>query len=184
MSWDHRSVFISPAQQLFSQWVSGSVVEGAPTEEPRPDTSNARNQRPATRAIGVSRALACVLKYPWLPTGVLHFTLPRPSILCGCINIPGRQVKCGMGPMHYRMCDICTKKTWSLLGARRQNLSRLRVEKLGCAGSRQVIPAACHRLGLKRASSSVPGMYVGWSLRTTDMPLCCSSWTVSSLCLP
>jgi hypothetical protein len=27
-------------------------------------------------------------------------------------------------------------------GARRQNLSRLRVEKLGCAGSRQVIPAA------------------------------------------
>jgi hypothetical protein len=28
------------------------------------------------------------------------------------------------------------------LGARRQNLSRLRVEKLGCGGSRQVIPAA------------------------------------------
>jgi hypothetical protein len=34
------------------------------------------------------------------------------------------------------------KKTWSLLGARRQNLSRLRVEELGCAGSRHVIPAA------------------------------------------
>ena len=43
------------------QWISGSVVEGAPTEEPRPDASNARSQRPATRAIGVSRALACVL---------------------------------------------------------------------------------------------------------------------------
>jgi hypothetical protein len=56
------------------QWISisGSVVEGAPTEEPRPDASNARSQRPATRAIGVSRALACVLKHPWLPTGALH----------------------------------------------------------------------------------------------------------------
>jgi hypothetical protein len=43
--------------------------------------------------------------------------------------------------MPYRMCDIYVKKNWSLLGARRQNLSRLRVEKLGCAGSRQVIPA-------------------------------------------
>jgi hypothetical protein len=43
------------------QWISGSVVEGAPTEEPRPDASNARSQRPATRAIGVSRAFACVL---------------------------------------------------------------------------------------------------------------------------
>jgi hypothetical protein len=48
-------------------------LEGAPTtEEPRPDASNARSQRPATRAIGVTRALACVLKHPWLPTGVLH----------------------------------------------------------------------------------------------------------------
>jgi hypothetical protein len=52
------------------QWISGSVVEGALTEEPRPDASNARRQRPATRAIGVSRALACVLKHPWLPSGV------------------------------------------------------------------------------------------------------------------
>jgi hypothetical protein len=31
------------------------------TEEPRPDASNARRQRPATRATGVSRAFACVL---------------------------------------------------------------------------------------------------------------------------
>jgi hypothetical protein len=54
------------------QWISGSVVEGAPTEEPRPDASNAGSQRPATRATGVPRALACVLKHPWLPTGALH----------------------------------------------------------------------------------------------------------------
>jgi hypothetical protein len=39
------------------QWISGSVEEGAPTEEPRPDASNARRQRPATRATGVSRDL-------------------------------------------------------------------------------------------------------------------------------
>jgi hypothetical protein len=54
-------------------------LEGAPTEEPRPDANNARSQRPATRATGdwrahegVSRALACVLKHLRLPTGVLH----------------------------------------------------------------------------------------------------------------
>jgi hypothetical protein len=48
---------------------SAVEVEGAPTEEPRPDTSNARSQRPATRAAGVSRALVCVLQLnaerPW-----------------------------------------------------------------------------------------------------------------------
>jgi hypothetical protein len=49
------------------QWTSGSVVEGAPTEEPGPDASNARSQRPATRAIGVSRAFACVLNTRGFP---------------------------------------------------------------------------------------------------------------------
>jgi hypothetical protein len=51
-------------------------VEGVPTEEPRPDASNARSQRPATRAIGVFRALVCVL----LETPVVAhrcFALPR-----------------------------------------------------------------------------------------------------------
>jgi hypothetical protein len=43
--------------------------------------------------------------------------------------------------MPYRMYDVCKKKAWGVLGARRQNLARLRVEKLGCAGSRQIIPA-------------------------------------------
>jgi hypothetical protein len=32
--------------QLLDQWISGSVEEGAPTEEPTPDASNARSQRP------------------------------------------------------------------------------------------------------------------------------------------
>jgi hypothetical protein len=50
-----------------------------------------------------------------------------------------------MGSIPYRMCDVCKKKkrrVQSVLGALRQNLSHLRVEKLGCPGSRQVILAA------------------------------------------
>jgi hypothetical protein len=106
-------------------------LEGAPTtEEPRPDASNAGRQRPATRAIGVSRALACVLKHPWLSTGVC-FTLPRSSILCGCINFPDKQVNAVWGRCPNRMCNIC-EKSLDFIGALRQNLSRLRVEKLGC----------------------------------------------------
>jgi hypothetical protein len=72
--------------------------------------------------------------------------LLRSSILCRCINFPGKQVDAvpGMGSMPYRMYDICKKEEWSVLGARRQNLSRLRVEKLGCAYS----PAGLVALGL------------------------------------
>jgi hypothetical protein len=36
------------------------VLPLPPTEEPRPDASNARSQRPATMATGVSRALVPV----------------------------------------------------------------------------------------------------------------------------
>jgi hypothetical protein len=62
------------------QWISGSVVEGAPTEEPRPDASNARSQRPATRAIGVSRALACVYgPRQYLPETALAALTNLPS---------------------------------------------------------------------------------------------------------
>jgi hypothetical protein len=91
--------------------ISGSVVDGAPTEEPRPDASNARSQRPATRAIGsigVSRALACVLQHPRLPTHRC-FTLPRSSILCGCINVPGRQVNAVWG-RYPTACTMYVKK--------------------------------------------------------------------------
>jgi hypothetical protein len=43
--------------------------------------------QPATRATGVYRALACVLKHPWLHTGALHFALPRSSArYFGCIR--------------------------------------------------------------------------------------------------
>jgi hypothetical protein len=67
------------------------------------------------------------------------------------------------------------KKNFECIGARRQNLSCLRVEKPGCVGSRQVIPAAYQRLDLKRASSSVPGMSAGHRV-----PLTCSSGADSS----
>ena len=112
------------------QWISGSVVEGAPTEEPRPDASNARSQRPATRAIGVSRALGACLCVKTPVVAHRCFTLPRSSILCGCINFPFRQVNAVWGrcPTHVR----CIKRNLECIGARRQNLSRLRVEKLGC----------------------------------------------------
>ena len=56
------------------QWISGSVVEGAPTEEPRPDANNARRQRPATRATGTSRALVCVLNTRGFPQ--VFYTAP------------------------------------------------------------------------------------------------------------
>jgi hypothetical protein len=74
----------SPIREA-DQWFSGSVVEGAPTEEPRPDASNARRQRPATKGnLRVPCSCLCVET----PV-VAHrcFTLPRTSILCGCINI-------------------------------------------------------------------------------------------------
>jgi hypothetical protein len=62
------------------------------------------------------------------------FALPWSSILCGCINIPGRQVNAVWSRCPTACTMYATKKLGvCVLGARRQNLSRLRVEKLGCA---------------------------------------------------
>jgi hypothetical protein len=74
--------------------------------------------------------------------------------------------------------DVC-KKGLEFLGARRQNLSRLRVEKLGCAGSRQVIPTSNYLVWSFGGQARV---YIksSWSPRTTGMLLCSSSWAVSS----
>jgi hypothetical protein len=57
---------MTPGKPLVSdQRISGSAVDGAPTEEPRPDASNARSHNnPPQRAIGVSRALACYVRTP------------------------------------------------------------------------------------------------------------------------
>jgi hypothetical protein len=93
----------------------------------------------ATRAIGASRALCLCVKHPWFPTGVLHCP-GHPSCAGAYISLAGKLMRYGVDALPH-VCAMCVKKVWSVLGARRQNLSRLRVEKLGCAGSRQVIPA-------------------------------------------
>jgi hypothetical protein len=59
--------------------ISRFLGGGAPTEEPRPDASNARRQRPATRATGVSRAaLACVLNTRGCPQAFCTSSVIRP----------------------------------------------------------------------------------------------------------
>jgi hypothetical protein len=98
-------------------WISQSVdqwwkAHPRSTEEPRPGASNARSQRPATRAIGVSRALACALNTRGCPH--VLYTAPvirssESSILCGCINVPGRQVNAVWGRCPTA-CTMCVKK--------------------------------------------------------------------------
>jgi hypothetical protein len=159
-------------------------VEGAPTEEPRPDASNARRQRPATRATGVSRALACVLKHPWLPTGVLHCPGHR-SILCGCIDVPGRQANAVWGG-HPTACTIYVKNLGVYWGL---------VDKISPAFElrNSGVPAVVRSFQLSLSTLRISGSAdqlsprLRWSSRsprTTDMPLCCSSWAVPSLYLP
>jgi hypothetical protein len=65
----------------WAQWISGSAVDGAPgaapTEELRPDASNARSEQPAPergQLAGVSRALACVLNTRGCPQ--VFYTAP------------------------------------------------------------------------------------------------------------
>jgi hypothetical protein len=85
------------------QRISGSAVDGAPTEEPRPDARNAR-------AIGVSR-VPCSCLCVETPV-VTHrcFALPRSSILCGCINFPGKQVFAVWGRYPTACCTVYVKK--------------------------------------------------------------------------
>jgi hypothetical protein len=149
------------------------VVEGAPTEEPRPDASNARRQRTATRAIGACPVLLPVCCLNTRPRVVAHrcFTLPRSSILCGCINIPGRQVNAVWGgSIPYRMYDVCRKKAESLLGARRQNLPRLRVEKLGCATRSWPCLVTGLRVGLQVGPAVKPEASTGMPASVSSRP--------------
>jgi hypothetical protein len=71
------------------------------------------------------------------------------------------------------VCNMYPKQTWCLLWARRQNLSHLRVEKLGCAGSRaQVIPAVYRLLRLRVGHQVGPAVILEAS---TGMPASVSS---------
>ena len=87
---------------------------------------------PPRRATGASRARAVpvMLGHPWLPTDV---STRAPVIHPVRVHkYPWQASQCGMGSIPCRMYDVCRKKAGSLLGALRQNLSRLRVEKIGC----------------------------------------------------
>ena len=71
---------------------------------------------PPRRATGVSRVLACCVGTPV----VSHrcFTLPRSSILCGCINFPCRQVNAVWGRYPTACTMYITKKLgvcWGLV---------------------------------------------------------------------
>jgi hypothetical protein len=88
-------------------------LEGALTEEPRPDANNARSQRPAIKGNWrVSCSCLCVET----PV-VAHrcFALPRSTILCGCINIPGRQVNAVWG-RYPTACTIYEKQNVEFVG--------------------------------------------------------------------
>jgi hypothetical protein len=67
------------------QRISGSAVDGAPTEEPRPDANNARRQRPAPEG---NWRVPCSCLLCWntrgCPQTFQH--VPRSSVLCRCIN--------------------------------------------------------------------------------------------------
>jgi hypothetical protein len=120
------------------QWVSGGRRSHGGAEARRK-----QREEPTTRHKGNWRVPCSCLCIETPVVAHRCFTPPRSSILCGCINIPGRQVNAVWGRCPTA-CAIYVKKYWSLLAARRQNLSRLRVEKPGCAGSRQVIPTALY----------------------------------------
>jgi hypothetical protein len=99
---------------------------------------------PPRRATGVSRVLACCVGAPV----VSHrcFTLPRSSILCGCINIPGRQVNAVWG----RCPTACTmyikrEKAWSVLGL---------VDKISPAFEFSVGLALLNRISQRRCNAS------------------------------
>jgi hypothetical protein len=64
----------------------------------------ARSQRPATRAIGVSRDFACVLNTRGFPQ--VFCTAPVIAILCGCINIPvaGKLMRYGADTLPHVRC--------------------------------------------------------------------------------
>jgi hypothetical protein len=122
------------------QWISGSVVEGAPTEEPRPDASNARSQRSGPRAIGVSRAFACVLNTRGCPQAFYTAPVIHPVRVH---KYPWQEVNAVWG-RYPTACTMCVEKKlrvcWGL--ARRQSsISCLRVEKLVSAVVRSFHPA-------------------------------------------
>jgi hypothetical protein len=59
------------------QRISGSAGDGAPTEEPWPDTSIARRQRPAPEGNWRVPCSCLCVKHPWFPTACACAFPPR-----------------------------------------------------------------------------------------------------------
>jgi hypothetical protein len=57
---------VEPIWATVDQRISGSAVDGAPTEEPRPDANNARRQRPAPEG---NWRVPCSCLLCWNPRG-------------------------------------------------------------------------------------------------------------------
>jgi hypothetical protein len=101
------------------QWISGGRCSHGGA-----DARRKQREEPTTRHKGNWRVSCFCLrvKHPWFPTGVL-FALPRSSILCGCINIPGRQVNAVWGrcPTAW-LCSVCKKKLGVYWGSSTKSL--------------------------------------------------------------
>ena len=100
------------------QRISGSAVDGAPTEEPRPDANKARRQRPAPE--GNWRVpCSCLLCWDTRGCPQMFQHVPRSSILCGCINrFLYRQVNAVWGRYPTACTMYITKKVgvcWGLV---------------------------------------------------------------------
>jgi hypothetical protein len=76
-------------------------------------TRGARSQRPATEG---NWRVSCSCLCDETPV-VAHrcFTLPRSSIMCGCINVPGKQVNAVWGRYPTACAIYVVFLTWSLL---------------------------------------------------------------------
>ena len=124
------------------------------------------------------------------------FRLPRSSILCGCINIPGRQVNAVWGRYPTACTLYVTKKLgvcWGLVD-KISPAFELRNSDVRCAGagSRQVdvevgtyrSPTKAGAVGRHTLQSSVVPVSFPFFSVTVLPALCCSSWAVSSLYLP
>jgi hypothetical protein len=109
------------------QWISGGRRSHGGAEARRK-----QREEPTTGHKGNWRVPCSCLRVETPVVAHRCFTLPRSSILCGCINFPGRLVNAVWGRYPTACTMYVKKKAWSLLGARRQNISRLRVEDLGC----------------------------------------------------
>ena len=166
-------------------------MDGAPTEEPRPDANNARSQRPAPEG---NWRVSCSCLLCWGTRGFpqMFQHVPRSSILRGCINFPCRQVNAVWG-RYPTACTMYVKKKvgvcWGLVDKispafelRNSGVPAVvRSSQLSCTPQRGpkfdrggVWPPDGARLAIRRQLSR----------QSPVAFFACTSWAVSSLYLP